>query len=68
MRKNIIFVVHNWIGDVGYAEDMSKIAGDYLPFRGLSAWFSSSVRPTVVRKWGESCRASPNFQADGPDI
>ena len=25
----------------------------YFPFRGYSAWFSSSVHPSVVRKWGE---------------
>ena len=25
----------------------------YLPFRGLSAWFSSSVRPSMAKKWGK---------------
>ena len=25
----------------------------YLPFRGLSAWFSSSVNPALCKKWGE---------------
>ena len=25
----------------------------YLPFRGLSAWFSCSVNPKVIKNWGE---------------
>ena len=31
---------------------MSIGAKAYLPFRGLSAWFSSSVRPCMAKKWG----------------
>ena len=27
---------------------------DYLPYRGLSAWFSSSVKPAVSKKWGKA--------------
>lgn len=33
------------------AKGMSK-EEQYMPFRGLSAWFSCSVHPEIVKKWG----------------
>ena len=33
------------------AEGVSE-EDQYMPFRGLSAWFSCSVHPEIVKKWG----------------
>ena len=28
----------------------------FYPFKGHSAWFSSSVHPDIVKKWGKQSR------------